>query len=154
VFCTELKGVGRGEQLAADQLVPLFVWHCGSNGTDVSFGPANWKPTEGGPCVLAKRTGVHKNDFSTSPAAMYVYTSRVGPSASDLVELELWYKTGDHFAVASVAGKAEAASSGYSKVSTLGYVWPAPGTANVSTERAPFASGALTVVSPLPASSL
>ena len=76
---------------------------------------------------------------------MYVYTSRVGPSAADLVEMELWYKAGDHYAVASAAGKAEAAGSGYSKVSTLGFVWPPPGSKNATSRYGLVSSKSLSV---------
>jgi hypothetical protein len=61
-----------------------------------------------------------------------VYKNRAGPSAADLVELEIWYKAGDHYAVASAAGKADAAAGGYTRMALLGYVWPAPGTANAT----------------------
>lgn len=64
--------------------------------------------------------------------ALYVYTSRVGPSAADLVELEVWYRPGDHYLVASDAGKRDAAASGYRKVETLGFVYPPPGTVNAT----------------------
>ena len=113
----------------ADQLVPLFVYKCGGvNGTDFTYGPADWKPSQGGPCVLTSSA----SDFNKAKVAMFVYKTPAGPSAADLLSLELWYKAGDHYTVASAAGKADAASSGYSKVSTLGYVWPPPGSANAT----------------------
>jgi hypothetical protein len=67
---------------------------------------------------------------------MYVFGSRRGPSAADLVELEQWWKGdntfSDHYSVATAEGKADAAAAGYKKVATLGFVWPAPGTANAT----------------------
>ena len=59
--------------------------------------------------------------------AMYVHKARTGPSAADLIPLELWYRPGDHYLVASAAGIADAKSHGYVKQETLGYVWPPPG---------------------------
>jgi hypothetical protein len=63
---------------------------------------------------------------------MYVLRNRSGPSSTDLIALEMWYRPGDHYVVASDAGKEDARSNGYTKVSTLGYVWPPPGSANAT----------------------
>lgn len=117
------------------KLTELFVYEClsGSNYTDLTFGPADWKPASGGPCKLAEHP--RAVDFP-SPVSMYVFGSRRGPSAADLVELEQWWKGdntfSDHYSVATAEGKADAAAAGYKKVATLGFVWPAPGTANAT----------------------
>ena len=113
-----------------DELVALYDYACGTNGTDLTMGPKDWKPAQGGPCALAQKKDSHTKDFPAG-ASMYVYKARgTGPSAADLVSLDLYYKTtrfgGDHYLVASDAGKADATTNGYSKVSTLGFVWPAP----------------------------
>jgi hypothetical protein len=39
---------------------------------------------------------------------MYVLRNRSGPSATDLIALEMWYRPGDHYVVASDAGKEDA----------------------------------------------
>ena len=61
---------------------------------------------------------------------MYVYAAPAGPSAADLVPLEVWFKVldantsiADHYTVGTAAGKADAAASNYTKSETLGYVW-------------------------------
>jgi hypothetical protein len=114
------------------ELIPLFDYACGANGTDLTMGPKDWKPAQGGPCEIAKKTDSHTKDFPAE-ASMYVYETRgTGPSAADLVSLDLYYKHGDHYLVATDAGKADAAANGYSKVTSLGYVWPAPGTENAT----------------------
>ena len=59
--------------------------------------------------------------------AMYVLKAKKGPSAADLIPLELWYRPGDHYLVASAAGIADAKANGYVKQETLGFVWPPPG---------------------------
>jgi len=64
-----------------------------------------------------------------------MYASKA--AQKDLVPLDLYYKKysndddvsddptpGDHYATATVEGKAEAEANGYSKLSTLGWVWP------------------------------
>ena len=122
----------------------LFAWEClsGSNFTDLTFGPAEWKPAvgTGGPCKLAAHphaSGTPPPD-TTPPVAMYVLSSRSGPSAADLVELEHWWKGdanfSDHYLVATPEGKADALEAGYKKVASRGFVWPArpkPGTLGV-----------------------
>ena len=117
--------------LESDQLRPLFVYACGANGTDLTLGPADWKPSHGH-CARASSNGT-TSDFP-SAAAMYVLQSRTGPSAADLVELVQMYSAAnqDHYLVASEAGKADAASSGYQQVASLGFVWPPPGTENAT----------------------
>lgn len=114
------------------ELIPLFDYACGPHGTDLTMGPKDWKPAQGGPCKIAKKTDPHTKDFPAK-ASMYVYKTRgSGPSAADLVSLDLYYKRGDHYLVATDAGKADAAANGYSKVLSLGYVLPAPGTENAT----------------------
>jgi hypothetical protein len=51
---------------------------------------------------------------------MYTFPVRAGPAASSLVDLEVWWKEGDHYTVGSDAGKAEAAAKGYIRVGSLG----------------------------------
>ena len=96
-----------------------------SLGSDFALGPAGWQPKSppGTPCPL----------WSTEPA-LYVHSSRgSGPRAADMLPLEVWWKPGDHYTVASAAGVADAASSGYEKLSPiLGYVYPEPGSPNAS----------------------
>eukprot|EP00966_Prymnesium_polylepis_P333429 7388890-Prymnesium_polylepis.2 len=113
-------------------LLTLYEYVCGHgpNASDLTLGPPKWTPAHGGPCEPVASAA------AASPA-LYVYESRAGPAAADLVPLELFYKDGDHYAVASAAGKADAAALGYVWSETLGYVWPAPGTAN-ATSRYPL----------------
>jgi hypothetical protein len=65
---------------AAGDLRELFVYRCGANRSDVTFGPAGWVPAQGGPCA---------RDVA-APPALFVHATRSGPSAADLVELEMW----------------------------------------------------------------
>ena len=140
----EAMGIGSAPSAATmaaqgqPKLTELFVWEClsGGNYTDLTFGAADWKPAAGagGPCKLAEHP--RAADFP-SPVAMYVFGGRSGPSAADLVELEQWWMGdaagfSDHYTVATAEGKADAAASGYKKVASLGWVWPAPGTANAT----------------------
>lgn len=101
---------------------PLFEYQCASDAApDFTLGPEGWKPTHGGPCKQV-----------SSAVALFVLPSRVGPAAASLVELQMWFKEGDHYVVASPAGKTDALGKGYAKIDSLGYVWPAPGTANAT----------------------
>lgn len=80
---------------------------------------------------MVRVTGLQAN--STETPALVVYASPAGPSAADLIPLESWFKAGTgHYVVGSDEGKAEAAATGYTKVGTLGYVWPPPGTENAT----------------------
>ena len=118
-----LSAFPAASEAATADLVPLFVFRCGANQSDVTFGPAGWSPAQGGPCT---RDGA-------SPA-LIVHRARSGPSAADLVELEQWYhpSPSDHYVVSSAEGRADAAAAGYTRVALLGYTWPAPGTANAT----------------------
>ena len=116
-------------------LAPLYDYTCsnatGSSGgdggwVDHALGPAGWQPNYGGACTLTT---------AASGPSLYVHVAQSSAGSSNLVPLELWYKPGDHYAVASVEGKADAAAKGYTKVSTLGYVWPEPGSVNASYSR-------------------
>jgi hypothetical protein len=108
-----------------DAHVPLFDWNC-SDG-DITLAPAGFNPSAdlGGPCVLVNES---------ANASLIVYTTKSGPSAADLVPLEMYYSSAakDHYTAASEAGKADAISLGYQHVQTLGYVWPPPGTPNAT----------------------
>jgi hypothetical protein len=108
--------------------VALYDFNCSSsqsNATDFTVAPHGWRPGHGdGPCVL--RYGVN-----TKPA-MYVLPSRAGPAAASLVELTMWYRPGDHYVVASADGTADAKAKGYTQLSSLGFVWPPPASANAS----------------------
>jgi hypothetical protein len=119
----------------AGQLAPLFDYVC-SNSTagaaagdalDHAMGPAGWKPSYGGPCTLVPGHG--------DAPSLYVYTAPTAGAARNLVSLEMWYKPGDHYMVASSAGKADAKANGYAKMATLGYVWPEPSSADASYSR-------------------
>ena len=135
----------------AERLIPLFVYTCPvdatgnatANATDYALGPADWKPVIGPTCTMLKAGSTGK---ASAPAPeMYVYKSLPKTTTdsyrySNLVALEVWYKPGDHYTVASDAGKADAKMGGYQKVETLGFVWPAPGTANASSSRYPLPS--------------
>ena len=102
--------------------IPLFEYQCASKASpDFTVATAGWTPMHGGPCKQL-----------SSAVAFFVLPSRVGPAAESLVELQMWYKDGDHYVLATHAGEADALSKGYIKVESLGYVWPAPGTANAS----------------------
>lgn len=108
-------------------LVPIFEYECpalnASLGADFALGPAGWKPHSApSPCPL----------WSASPA-MYVQSSR-GTSAGsqDLVEISVWWKPGDHYTVSSGAGSLDASANGYKRLSTLGFVYPPPGSMNAS----------------------
>ena len=102
--------------------MPLFEYQCASTASaDFTVAGAGWKPTHGGPCRQL-----------SSAVALFVLPARLGPAAASLVELQMWYKEGDHYVVASPAGEADALSKGYRRVDSLGYVWPAPGTANAT----------------------
>lgn len=105
-------------------LTPLFEYNCtapGANASDYTLGPADWAGSvaSGGGSVPCRRTA--------ATAEAYVLPARVGPAMASLVELEVWHRPGDHYVVASAAGKAEAEASGYVRVQSLGYVWPPPG---------------------------
>lgn len=116
--------------LGGTELIALYEYNCtapAGSAYDVALGLAGWKPSHGGPCTRLVRPGT-----TADLAAMYVLPVRAGPAASSLVELEVYYKPGDHYVIASEAGRADALSKGYSKIESLGYVWPAPGTANAS----------------------
>ena len=76
-----------------------------------------WTPASGPPCAVMDGGAV----------AMYVHRAKTGPSAADLIPLELWHTPGDHYLVASLAGISDARAGGYSKLATMGYVWPPPG---------------------------
>ena len=103
--------------------VPLYEYNCSSSDApDLTLGPADWKPSHGGGACAQV----------SSAAALFVLPSRVGPAAPSLVELQMWWKRGDHYVISSPAGQADALSKGYVKVENLGYVWPAPGTANAT----------------------
>jgi hypothetical protein len=104
----------------AATLRPLLSYNCTGvtpNASDYTMNVAGWAPAGGPPCVLMDGGAV----------AMYVHAARTGPSAADLVPLELWHRAGDHYLVASAAGKVDAASGNYTKLETVGYVWPTPG---------------------------
>ena len=108
------------------ELEALFEYNCSApagSAPDLTLGPPGWKPSHGGPCTRFVRPGA-----TPDVAALYVLPTRAGPAARSLVELEVYYKLGDHYVVGSEAGRADALSKGYSKVSSLGFVWPAPGT--------------------------
>ena len=109
--------------------VALYQWNCSSpNGApDMTLGPADWKPTHGEPCVRLGAAGA-----AEAGAELFVLSSRVGPAAASLVELQMWYKPGDHYVVGSPAGQTDALASGYTQIGSLGYVWPAPGTPNAT----------------------
>lgn len=111
-----------GSNTTPPKVVPLFDYVCGKgpNASDFAYGPAGWKPQHGEPCKLVN---------ASHPPSMYVYAAPAGPSAADLVPLEVWYRPtpSDHYFVGTAAGKADAAASGYAKVGILGYIWPAPG---------------------------
>ena len=96
-----------GSVVAADY-ADLFEYRCGENGSDITLGPARWVPTEGGPCSLVS------SEVPPRPA-LIALKRRAGPSAADLVALELWYKASpsDHYAVSSAAGRADAAAAGW-----------------------------------------
>ena len=121
--------VGEAEKentLAA--LVAIYEYECpntanASMGSDFVLGPAGWKPqSPASPCPL----------WSTEPALYVAATRGSGPGAADMLPLEVWWKPGDHYAVASAAGVADATSSGYKRLDLLGYVHPDPGSANAS----------------------
>jgi hypothetical protein len=115
-------------------LVPLFTYTCpvsNTNATDYSLGPAKWNPATGPACRLLD------GDEAAAPE-LYVYKTPPAAGPMHLVALELWYKPGDHYVVASDAGKAEAKADGYIKLETFGFVWPAPGTTNASSSRYPL----------------
>eukprot|EP00041_Stephanoeca_diplocostata_P022284 m.529731 g.529731 ORF g.529731 m.529731 type:complete len:1108 (+) comp22020_c0_seq2:118-3441(+) len=101
-------------------VIPLHEYNCtGSRGVDFALGPVGWTPAPGsGSCVQI--VGVHP--------AMYVFKD----PGSVLLALEQWYKSGDHYVVASDAGKADARAKNYTKVETLGYVYPPPGSSSVA----------------------
>ena len=136
------EGMGLGSlppsytQAQRQGMAALSVYRCGAspNSTDLTFGPQDWKPSaaEGGPCLQVKLTNT---DFAVVAVAMYVSKT----AQKDLVALELYFKKfedsgspsdgaisdptpGDHYAVASAQGKAEAEADGYRKLSTLGWV--------------------------------
>jgi hypothetical protein len=101
---------------------------------DFAMGPAGWRPNYGGRCT---RVG----GSAGGVPLLYVYKDpTAGGLATNLVPLELWYKPSDHYLVASAAGKAEAAATGYQKKEVLGYVWPEPGSLNASYSRYAHAS--------------
>ena len=106
--------------------VAIFEYACGADGADSALAPARWAPAagSGAPCSLV--------GGANATPALYTYASRTGPAAADLVELELWHNGSDHYAVGSAAGKADAAAAGYARVASLGFMWPAPGTANAT----------------------
>jgi len=112
------------------ELTALFEYNCSApagSAADLTLGPTDWKPSHGGPCTRLVRPGT-----TSDLAALYVLPTRAGPAAASLVELEVFYKPGDHYVVGSEAGRADALSSGYIKVESLGFVWPAPGTENAT----------------------
>jgi hypothetical protein len=112
-------------------LLPLYEYTCAvpaGNATDYALGPADWSPA-GPACTL----------IADAAPAMYVYKTRPSTGAH-FDSLEVWYKPGDHYTVGSTAGKADATATGYTKMETLGYVWPAPGTANATASRYPLPS--------------
>ena len=113
--------------------VPLFEYNC--TGGDLTLGPRGWlpRPKHGGPCPITTTSG---EGTGADRPALWVYPSRFGPAAAVLVALEVWHKASDHYVVGSAAGKAEAAADGYSKVESLGYVWPAPGSPNATSRYA------------------
>lgn len=100
-------------------LLALYGYNCTGltpNASDLTMNVLGWQPSST-TCTL----------MNGGDIAMYVHKARTGPSAADLIPLELWYKPGDHYLVASDEGLADAMAGGYVKIQTLGYVWPPPG---------------------------
>jgi hypothetical protein len=84
---------GRGDGLLMGESVALYVYLCGANASDVTLAPAGWTPARGGPC---KRPPAAEDALSAQhpalPAqqpALVAFTRRTGPSAADLVALEV-----------------------------------------------------------------
>jgi hypothetical protein len=130
------KDAGEGEQEeqteqekqgGGEPLVPIFEYECpalnASLGADFALGPAGWKPhASASPCPLR----------SAEPA-LYVQGSRgAGAGAADMVELAVWWRAGDHYTISSGAGALDASASGYTRLGTLGFVHPPPGSMNAS----------------------
>ena len=140
---------------AGPRLQPIYQYACGPNGTGFALGLKGWSPTaaEGGPCAVAPKPTNLASAFA-APAAgpqgqhaegrarveapapvAYAYASRGGDAAADLVELEVWHRAAgplgpsDHYVVGSDGGKKDAQCSGYTKVASLGFIWPPPGSA-------------------------
>ena len=101
---------------ASAGLLPLFNYTCGPK--DTALGPAGWNSTHAS-CMQSGQAPV-----------LYVYRS--GAAASNLVQLELWYGSGDHYAVSSEEGKLDATALGYKRGGGLGWVFPPPGTENAT----------------------
>eukprot|EP00039_Didymoeca_costata_P032943 m.40010 g.40010 ORF g.40010 m.40010 type:complete len:1184 (+) comp9617_c0_seq4:174-3725(+) len=122
----EGMGLARYPEEEVKGLIPLYEYNCTvpkGAPENIALSYNNWKPPYGGPC----------NRISNSPQ-MWIYPSQsvLGRVGDNLWELELWYKPGDFYAVSSPAGKLEALNQSYSKIASLGYVWPAPGSANAT----------------------
>eukprot|EP00936_MAST-01D_sp_MAST-1D-sp1_P001464 g1464.t1 len=114
-----------GSRATNVSLTAIFEYACGADSADAALAPAAWVPAAGSaPCSLV-------GGVNATPA-LYTYSARTGPAAADLVELELWHNGSDHYVVASTVGKKDAAAAGYTRVMSLGFVWPPPGTANAT----------------------
>ena len=118
------------------ELIPLFGYTCtGGNATDYALRPAAWKPSTGPACTPLPTEG---GDAAPTPEVFVYKTPPKGSHRFDA--LEVWYKPGDHYTVASDAGKAEAKAGGYMKTETLGFVWAAPGSVGAASSRYPLPS--------------
>ena len=93
-----------GQGIERSSLLPLVAYNCtglSPNASDLTMNVRGWQPQQRqrqGPTVTC---GV----MDGGAVAMYVLKTRTGPSAADLIPLELWYKPGDHYLVASSEGK-------------------------------------------------
>ena len=112
--------------------VALYGFSCSGglkNTSDVLLARAGWTPG------AAARAAALTCARATAPSA-WVLPARVGPGAATLVELQLWYRRGDHYVVGSAAGIADAKARGYAKQESLGWVWPPPGSADAASRYA------------------
>eukprot|EP01048_Picozoa_sp_COSAG05_P042343 COSAG05_NODE_22814_length_262_cov_0.631902_1_plen_73_part_01 len=61
------------------------------NASDLTMNVRGWKPN--------RVEGMYKpkcDVMDDGEVAMYVLKAKTGPSAADLIPLELWYRPGDH----------------------------------------------------------
>ena len=108
--------------------IPLYRYDCGiglDNGSDTTLAPASWS----GRATLSSPATCIRN---SSVGPVWVLPKRVGPAAASLVELAMWHKAGDHYVVGSADGVTDAEANNYTKVLSLGFVWPPPGSKNAS----------------------
>ena len=56
---SEIASAYSNPNVHGSEVIPLFDYVCGENGTDLTMGPKDWTPAQGGPCEHAKPSHRH-----------------------------------------------------------------------------------------------